>query len=83
MKVLAAVVLGACLLTTLLAFQRSRQYEYEMQTPPLTLPTPTKRPSTPSRVCAINPEDGDAGGAAVGGPTQTKRSASLSRASAD
>ena len=33
MKVLAAVVLGACLLTTLLAFQRSRQYEYEMQNP--------------------------------------------------
>ena len=33
MKVVAAVVLGACLLTTLLAFQRSRQYEYEMQNP--------------------------------------------------
>jgi len=33
MKFLAAVVLGLALLTTLLAFQRNRQYEYEMQNP--------------------------------------------------
>ena len=33
MKVVAAIVLGSALLTTLLAFQHNRQYEYEMQNP--------------------------------------------------
>ena len=58
MKVLAAVVLGSALLTTLLAFQRSRQYEYEMQNPRSILRTPTRRPSTPSPASATGPDDG-------------------------
>ena len=83
MKVLAPVVLGACLLTTLLAFQRSRQYEYEMQNP--TVDPPDADEKTEYAFARLRYQSGGRGrrGAAVGGPTQTKRSASSYKASAD